>query len=287
MSHSSTQQTSFHPNRCLRLVLAVFALLVASSGSLRADVIYDSLPGIPPGNNGQPGGVVSLSYSANQTTQWGDNIGFAAGNWLVSSATVTMANYAQFSDFMNDPRYSANSTSWSHPVTLTLYNVDHSGANPALGSEIASSTVNATIPWHGNNGFEGTAFNVTFPFNNVPVPSEIIYGISFNTELNGPNPIGSNGPYNFLNVGFGIGPSVGTNIEPDAVFWNTNGDFYSTPGPLGVFRRDTGWDGDTPAIQFIGQQAPPVGPVPEPASLAVFAALGVTALGLRRRKVGV
>ena len=113
MPHSNTQATWFRPGRFVLLVLAVFALFVTTSGSLRADVIYDSLPGIPPGANGQPGGLVSLSYAATKTGEWGDNVAFAPGNWAVSSATVSLANYAPFSAFSSDPRYSGNSTSWS------------------------------------------------------------------------------------------------------------------------------------------------------------------------------
>jgi hypothetical protein len=270
-----------------RTILAALALLVAPPGLLKADVIYDSLPGIPPGSNGQPGGVVSSSYFANEFSQWGDYIRFTPGSWALNSATVTMANYAPFSDWASDPRYSGNSTSWSHPITLNVYNVDHSGATPGVGSLIASSTTDATIPWHGNNGFDGTAFNVPFSFNNVAVPNEVIFGISYNTGLYGPNPIGTPGPYNFLNVAYGtVPPSVGTNVE-EGVFVNafgpSNNFTYTDPNAIyGIFQRDTGWNGDTPAIQFVGSPLAPG--TPEPASLAVFAALGLTAVGLRRRK---
>jgi len=291
MSHPNTQHSWFRPSRCLRLVLAVFALFVLTPGSLRADVIYDSLPPIPPGTNGQPGNVVSEPYFVNQFNQWGDYIRFVPGNWLLNSATVTMSAFAPMPN-------GANPAGWSDPrlgLTLTLYNVDHSGPNPGVGSVITSSTINPTIPWHGNNGFQGTAFNVNFPLNNVNVPSnEVIFGISYNSSLFGPNPIGVSGPWDMLNVAFGRVPPpplVGTNVE-EGVFVNAAApsQFFTYTDPnavYGRFQRDTLWGGDTPAIQFIGQQAPAGGAVPEPASLAVFAALGVTALGLRRRKAGV
>ncbi len=75
----------------------------------------------------------------------------------------------------------------------------------------------------------------------------------------GYNPIGMPGPYESLNVGTanvngaGVPPSVGTDVEPDATFWNTAvAGFYTDGGAggVGIFRRDTDWLGFEPAVQF-------------------------------------
>jgi hypothetical protein len=271
------------PTHHLRTLLAAFSLLAATAGAARADVVlYDSIP------NPLPGNVVSLGYAATSTSEFGDQIQLSSGNWALTGATVTLSDWAVQSDYPNV----GNASGWTHPITLNLYNVDNSGSVPAVGSLISSTTVVASIPWHTPNGFNGTAFNVTFTLPNVAVPNQFIYGISFNTQNYGPSPLGVPGPYNSLNVGLHDtttdGPiTVGTDVNPHALFWNTSAaGFYTDGGAagVGIFRQDTNWTPNTPAIQFVGQQAPAAGATPEPASFAVFAAVGLTALGFRRRR---
>jgi hypothetical protein len=42
---------------------------------------------------------------------------------------------------------------------------------------------------------------VAFDFTGTTVPNSLIYGLAFNTETWGANPIGTSGPYNSLNFG--------------------------------------------------------------------------------------
>ena len=63
------------------------------------------------------------------------------------------------------------------------------------------------------------------------------------------------GPYTSLNVGLNVlsAPTVGTDNDPDAVYWNTKtAAWYSDGGAagVGIFRPDTGWALHIPAIRF-------------------------------------
>jgi len=90
---------------------------------------------------------------------------------------------------------------------------------------------------------------------NVDLPNQFIYGIAYNTMTWGYSPIGNPGPYNSLNVGVNGTPPVllGTDLDPDAVFWNTHtASNYADHGAGGIdtFRQDTNWAPYTPAVQF-------------------------------------
>ena len=163
-----------------------------------------------------------------------------------------------------------------HPITLNLYTVG-SGTPPALGTNIATVTQNFLIPWrpvadptcttptawraNDGNCYNGFAFTIVFDLRslNLTLPDQLIFGIAYNTNTWGYQPIGQPGPYESLNVGtanvggVGIPPYIGTDVEPDAVFWNTSyGPFYADGGAggVGIFRRDTGWTDYSPAVEF-------------------------------------
>ena len=90
------------------------------------------------------------------------------------------------------------------------------------------------------------AFTVTFDFTGTAVPNQIIYGLAFNTQTWGYNPIGAPGPYVSLNFGLSsTAPSVGSNPFPDTAYWKhtqTAGNYADgDTGGVGIFRRDTNW----------------------------------------------
>ena len=118
---------------------------------------------------------------------------------------------------------------------------------------------------------------VTFDLGNVAVPQQFIYGLAFNTETWGANPIGTDGPYDSLNFGLlgdgtnPVTPFVGTDISPNSAYWNTStaanyGD--GGAGGTGTFRLDANnWQGYDPAVTFFSS------PVPEPRNVALIAGL--------------
>lgn len=261
---------------------------------------YDSIPAPLPPN------LASLGYEATGTQEFGDLVQFAsASNWL-TSATVTMSTWAPASSY---PSFSG--PSWSLPITLNIYHVDNSGANPAPGALIATRTQTFVIPWRpepdptcadpsywrASNGtcYGGMAVNVTFDLTGTNVPSQVIYSVAFDTEHYGYSPIGARGPYNSFNVALAsVPPTVGTNPFPDTAYWNTVvAGFYSDGGAggSGTFRRDTAWAPYSVAARFDALAAADA-PIPtlDPRGLAAMAAL-IGAAGLlqvsRGRSAGV
>src|SRR6266850_8516216 len=114
-----------------RLVLFSLLLVVLGATSAFAQTgtpVYNNIP------NPLPPNVPSLGYQATQTSEFGDLIQFAGTDRSLTTVTLVMSDWALAST------YSSMSATWNHPITLNLYNVDNSGANPAPGSLIATQT---------------------------------------------------------------------------------------------------------------------------------------------------
>lgn len=245
-----------------RPLLLLSLLAACAPVAAGAAVIYDSIPGPLPGN------VPSLGYQATQTAEFGDLIQFGAAGRKLQSVTLVMSDWALASDWPSFP--GSGGPTWSHPLTLNLYNVDNTGPNPAPGTLIATRTQTATIPWRppadptcpggtdfraaDGNCYSGLAFTVTFDFTGTTVPDQIVYGVAYNTQTYGQNPIGTAGPYISLNFGLAqVPPTIGINPFPDTAYWNT-----TTPGNyadggtagVGIFRRDTNWTPFSGAVSF-------------------------------------
>jgi hypothetical protein len=275
---------------CLARVGLVACLLMASPAvAARAAVIYDSIPGPLPVN------VPSLGFQANQTAEFGDLIQFDGTERTLTQVTLVMSDWAVASDYPTFP--GAGGPTWSHPLTLNLYSVDNSGANPAPGALIATRTQAAAIPWRppadptcsdktqfrGSDGqcYDGLAFTVTFDFTGTTVPGQIIYGLAFNTQTWGADPIGTAGPFISLNFGLSqVPPSVGSNPFPDTAYWNTIASNYTAACPGGTLCRDTAWSPYSGAIAF-GTLALAQVPTLSPLSLMLLAA-GLALLALWR-----
>jgi uncharacterized repeat protein (TIGR01451 family) len=214
-------------------------------------LIYTTVPTPVPPN------VTSLGYQAGHIAEFGDLITFAGTNRSLTNVTLVMSDFAKASVYPTYP--GAGGPTWSHPLTLNLYNVDNSGANPPQpGTLIATKTVTATIPWRpesdptcsdptrwragDGNCYSGLAFTVTFDFTGTTVPNSIIYGLAFNTGTYGAAPIGTVGPYDGLNIGLSqVAPTIGTNPNPDSAFLNAaDNPGYNDGGAggTGFFRRD-------------------------------------------------
>lgn len=272
--------------------LAALALGAATfTASLQGATIYNNIPGPLPPN------VSSLGYQANQTAQFGDLITFAGTDRSLTTVTLIMSDWALAST------YGSMSPTWSHPITLNLFNVDNSGANPAPGTLIATQTTTFAIPWRpeadptcaggtawragDGNCYNGFAFAITFNMSGTTVPGQIIYGVAYNTNTWGANPIGAPGPYESLNFGLNSNspPTTGTRPFPDTAYWNTMTPGNYTDGGaggVGTFRRDTAWTPFSGAVSF---NATTLSSTPEPGTLAMLG-MGLLGIGLiaRRRR---
>lgn len=258
------------------------------------DNIYDSIPAE------YPGSFPSLGYEATSTDEFGDHIMFAGSSRGLHSVEVSLTNWSCENDFdlvsgswvpnrdgyAGEACVSTPGSSFSHPITLNIYEVDNSGTNPAVGNLLASITENFDIPYRpswdsvnctasgqtpgtdvpfGGTWFDpvlgacvhGYAFNITFDFTalNVALPEEVIYAVAYNVANHGDAPLGTPGPYSSLNVSVTANaPTIGTNVEADTVFWDTSyGPFYCDGGAGGTdtLRRDAGcWGTYTPVVRF-------------------------------------
>ncbi len=245
--------------------------------------IYDAIPAV------YPGSFPSLGYEATSTDEFGDHISFAGTARALTTVDVSLTDWACENDgtrAQNEACISTPGSFFTHPITLNLYTVDHTGGNPAVGALLGSVTQTFNIPyrpswdstmctgagetpatdlpfggkWYdpvGAKCVHGSAFNITFDFSslNLTLPDEVIYGVAYNTQHYGVSPTGLPGPYDSLNVSLAqVPPAGGTDVEPGTTFWDTShGPFYCDGGVGGTdtFRRDSGcWDTYTPVVRF-------------------------------------
>ncbi len=209
---------------------------------------FDSIPSPMPPN------VPSEGFQCCQNAEFGDQITLAGTARRVVSATVIMSTWAPLSAFPD-----MNVAGYTHPITLNLYSdAIHAAAHaPDLGTitqsvlvpwrPAADPTCPTVTAWRASDGncYNGFAFPIVFNFGGVPLPSTFVYGIAYNTNTWGYQPIGAAGPYDYLNVGLNSVPpvAVGTDVNPDAV-WRSIGN------PAGPFAPEAGWTPYTPAVKL-------------------------------------
>ena len=254
-------------------LVATFALAAVPAAALAAgptgSVIFDNTPAALPPN------LPSVGYEATSTSEWGSHVSFAGTQRSLDKVVVTMSDWALHSTY---PTMSASG--WTHPITLNLYAVGD-GSTP--GAVIKTLTQTFTIPWRpepdgcggsttaytGSNGncYNGKAFNITFDLSGqgVVAPSQLIFGIAYDTSDYGAHPLRSSapsgGPYDSLNVatypGTGDGTtasqaSVGTFPHPLGTYLNSSwaGAYGDGGATTGTFRFDSSsWGGYQPAVQ--------------------------------------
>jgi len=270
------------------LPCAVAALLVASVASAVPVPVYDSI------DNPLPGSYPSVGYEATSTLELGDHVVLAPGGRNLQTVTVVLTDWACENDYDYDEgtdTWSSNragnaacvttpGSGFTHPITVNIYAVDNSGADPAVGALVATRTQDVFVPFRPSHDadncpdpsmdvpFGGTWFDpvlgfcvhgynvpVDFDFTGTVLPDEVIVSVAYNTAHHGYAPIGSNGPYNSLNYGLSTAdPSVGMDAEVGTVFYGTTfGGFYCDGGSggVGVFRRDADcWDAYIPAMRL-------------------------------------
>ncbi|MCW1970556.1 MAG: hypothetical protein KIH69_020800, partial [Anaerolineae bacterium] len=256
----------------------VTSLFILNGNFARADSPTPAYNNIP---NSIPGNVPSQGFECCSTKEIGDHIRLGETQRKAASATILMSNWAAGVTY--PVLLAANPNGYTHAITLNIYQV---GTPPNVGAKIASVTQNFLVPWLPQNDptcpfqqgtvrkwrapdgncYNGIAFPITFNLTGIALPDEFIFGVAYNSHHHGYTPVGAAGPYDSLNVGTSdISPIVGTDIEPDAVYWNTtHGPFYADGGAagVGVFRRDTGWTGYAIAATFNVLVPPPPPPPP-------------------------
>lgn len=255
----------------------ITAFSLPLSAYAAGSTVYDAVPSTLPPN------VVSVGFEALSMSEFGDYIHLGGSNRLLNTVTVTMSDWALFSEYSSNPTYSANNSTWTHPITVNIY-TNHLSANGVPDTKIATTTQNVSIPWRpvgdescpvkygvhqwkANDGecYNGIAFNATFDMSslNVTLPSDIIVGVAYNTADYGAAPIHAAGPYNSLNVGVPEDQTVSVGRDDNAAnvfFSSTYGGFYTDGGESGVgtFRQDTAWAPyGTMAVRITATQAMP------------------------------
>lgn len=219
----------------------------------------------------------------------------ASGPRYLQSVTVMMSSWGCEQGSWNGGDCSTTpGATFNHDLTMTIYAPPASGLG--VGAMIVSSTQNFNIPFRpsaslsctghdagkwsdGTTCYNGLATPVTFTFDGtVQLPSDLIWGISFNTSGYGATPEGystacASTPegcgYDSLNVGLSgaAQATTGTDVDPNGVYWNTaTAGLYCDAGAggVGTFRSDTSattpcWTGYMPMAR-IATSAATVGP---------------------------
>ncbi|HEY8653423.1 MAG TPA: hypothetical protein VIL87_10045 [Dermatophilaceae bacterium] len=238
----------------LALAVSLFGgVNAAQAAPPSGTTVYDAIPSPLPPN------MASLGFEATQTSEFGDHVNLTGTDRVLNTVTVTMSDWALYSEYALDSRYSGNAATWTHPITVNIYSnsLDANGAPETL---LATKTASVTIPWRpaadqtcatstawrASDGscYSGIAFNAVFDLSSlgVTLPDDVIVGIAYNTQTYGSAPMGVPGPYSSLNVGVEGAATVGTDNNTDNVFWNTStAKWYADGGPAGFFREDTNW----------------------------------------------
>ena len=267
-----------------KLNVLIFTLVLAIFGATQAfgqTAIYNNVP------NPLPGNLPSVGYEANGASEFGDRVQFSLGTGrFLTTVVQTMSSWGCQTGHWNTGNcFTTPGTTFSHPITLNIYNV---GAGNQVGSLIGSVTQTFAIPYrpsadntnctgpdagkwfNGTSCFNGLATTITFNLGNLVVPNQVIYGIAFNTSTAGYTPIGTSAAcllsaggcgYDSLNVAtVAAPPSVGVNPAPDDAYFAT---YYAANycdggiGGVGTFRLDAGcWTGSKPAVRFNAANPP-------------------------------
>jgi uncharacterized protein (TIGR03437 family) len=209
------------------LTPAVVLLFGVALNAQTPTPIYNTIPApLPPS-------LPSRSFEGNATSEFGNRVGFAGTSRRLASVTVTMVTWGYHSKYPNTP----GPNGWNHDITLNLYSVNNSDLSRP-GSQIGTITQTFLIPWRPepapqcggtlwlapdggcNNGM---AFNITFDFSglSLTLPDQVIFGVAYNTQSFGQNPIGQIGPYNDLNVGLNPTVTAGSNLSAPQAYVNS------------------------------------------------------------------
>lgn len=255
-------------------VLAMTVLIAGpASAGKKAVKAYNSIPKKVPGN------VASVGFEATSMSEFGDEVQLLnTAPTHLANFTVVMSSWGCESGgaSTNDCLTSTGAT-FNLPITLDIYQGNGATVNGAVpGDLLLTQTRTFKIKyrpsrnvtqctgaqageWWSNKDhscYNGLAQEIKFGFPQAQLvlPSDIVWTISYDTTHHGYAPIGESAPcyasdggcgYDSLNVGsetIGSQPTVGTDVDPNGVFFNSSyAGFYCDGGASGVglLRLDT------------------------------------------------
>lgn len=259
-------------------VTLVVLLAAPAMGGPGNSVIYRSLA-----TNGPPSNLPSYGAEAYAYKEFGNKVTFEAnGPRQLTNVVVTLSSWGCVEGhWYSGDCYTPDGSTFELPMTLTIYEVGSGGTT--VGDVLATKTDTFSVPYRPSASsrcsggrwwsaglklcFNGLAKDVTFDFEgqDVTLPDEVVFGITYNTSHYGYAPIGhatacysSSGgcPYDSLNIALNVeAPSVGSST--DGAVWQNSpyGSMYCDGGTGGTntFREDytSGcWSPYVPAVQF-------------------------------------
>jgi hypothetical protein len=210
-------------------------------------VIYDSI--IDP----NPGNVPSISLEATGTREFGNQINLGGAARVLSTVGVQMSSWAcQSGSWTGTPSPCSTTpgATFSVPITFNIFGVGGASANgpSTVGALIASDTQTFNMPYRPSADptncpstptewfdaglgkcFNGFFTDIEFTFGHVTLPSNVIYGVTYNTNTSGLQPTGTPGPADSLNVALSqepSSPSVGSDAYQGTTYVQIHGGGY-------------------------------------------------------------
>jgi hypothetical protein len=254
----------------------VMAIAIPFGAHASGADIYNNIP------SPQPGNVVSVSFEATGTSEFGGQVAFAGTSRTNPTVTVLMSSWGcEAGHWTAGDCLTTPGATFSEPITLNVYNV---GSGNSVGSLVKSVTQTFNIPFRpsadhvncpgtpqnvgGVGGtwfdassdtcFNGLATPISFTLTGVTLPNDAIISVAYNTSDYGAVPYGHSNPcnateagcgYDSLNVGTANALTVGTQPTPNGAYQKT---LYGscTNGAISPFGFDScGWTGYQPAIE--------------------------------------
>jgi MYXO-CTERM domain-containing protein len=249
-------------------------MALAGSATASVSTIYSNIPSTL--SNSYP----SVGFQATTTSELGSRINFAGTARQLSGVSITMVNWARYEDY-NAGGQSYGSGQWAgngftHSFTLNIY---AAGTGSTPGALLYTTTESKFIAYRPTGwATNGYAQNISFDLSaaGITVPESIVWGLAYNTETRGYNPIGTAGPYNSLNMG--VGPTATTvGSQADSSFFVAS-PYYNPTGANGgngfsLMTESWAQNSYQPMAEFTAVPAP-----------GVAALLGMAGLAARRRR---
>jgi hypothetical protein len=265
--------------------VTALGLVTAVSASAAVKPVYSSVakPAVP--------NLPSLGVEAYSFNQIGDQVNLAGRARHLSSVRVTLSDWACQTGgsavTTTNPNSNCLTDAGSHfstAVTLNIYAAGVAGSSPGEtvpGELLKTVTRTFAIPfrpsasnrcstpafadaggWYDsktNACYHGLDNDIVFAnMGEFTLPNRVVYGISYNSDTSGPNPIGgTNSPTDSLNVALSTKVTSGSQVTPGGIWWDTRYAGFSDGLPFvtSEFNLDGptasgNWDGYIPAVQI-------------------------------------